>query len=131
MGAGHKVLQTLLAQLGPESGVTSPVVVPEVKKESHGPGPLPYVVLGVGGAALVGGVVLAAVTVSGKTSLTYKDADTRTSIGFALGGVGLAGVAAGVIWAVLGSRGPSAGPVASVGIAPTAGGAAVCAGGTF
>ena len=84
--------------------------------------------VGVGGAALIAGGVLVGVTVAGKRDLGWGEANTRAGAGFIVGGVGLAVLAAGAIWAM---AAPSAAPAATVGIAPTRGGAALCAAGSF
>ncbi len=132
LGAGRMILRNLLAQLpggSPPAAVASAGV--EVQNESTGPGAKPYIVMGVGGAALVSGVILTGVTLANKDSYRYKDADTRASVGFVLGGVGLAAVATGAIWAIVGSSSAESAPSTTVGIAPAAGGAAICASGSF
>jgi TolB-like protein len=124
IGAGRKVLQGILTQMG--FVPVKPVV--EVRAQTKGAGPVPYVVLGLGGAALVAGGVLTAVTIANKESYTYSVADTQVSAGIIVGGVGLAALVAGIVWAAVGSTGST--PVA-VGLAPTPGGAALCAAGSF
>jgi hypothetical protein len=75
--------------------------------------------------------VLTAVTVAQKSDLYYNDASTRLTAGFVVGGIGLAAVAAGAIWAIVGGNSIQAGPKTSVGVVPTVGGATLCAAGTF
>ena len=95
-----------------------------------GPGYAPYIILGVGGAAFVAGGVLTAVTFVQKGDLYYNDAKTRLTAGIAVGSVGLAAVAAGAIWAAVGSASAET-PKATAGLVPTRGGAAITLSGSF
>ncbi len=127
VAAGRTSLNGVLSSLGGEAA--APPVETRSQARASGVGPAPYVVLGIGGAALVAGGVLAGVTVAQKRDLTYQDADTRASAGLVVGGVGLAAVAAGVIWALVGPAGGS--PQTQLGVVPTSDGAVLCAAGTF
>jgi TolB-like protein len=125
IAAGRKALMGLLAQMpGGAGALTAPVETHA--STSQGPGPAPWILVGVGAGAVVAGGVLVGVSVGNKSAYTYKQADLQASAGFITGGVGLAAVAAGIIWAAVGST-----KAPGVAIAPTVGGATLCAGGTF
>jgi hypothetical protein len=108
-----------------------PVATEAAAPPPAGPGPAPYLILGVGGAALVSGGVLAAVTLAQKSDLYYREASTRLATGLFLGSIGLVAVVAGAAWAIVTKDDGKPGPKASVGVVPIVGGAAVCAAGTF
>jgi tetratricopeptide (TPR) repeat protein len=120
----HPVQQTLNAAGGelrmdlrlPSKAAGAPALV---KSPMHDPAPssgssdlAPYIVMGAGGAALIAGAVLVGIAASDKSAVenapegkTWPDLEPRYNrgrtffpVGFALMGVGLAGVAAGLTW---------------------------------
>jgi TolB-like protein len=130
---GRRMLQNVLLMLDGKPVPASPEPTSSVgtasKQTSSSSGPIPFVVMGIGGAALIAGGVTTGVTVAQKSDLKYQEADLRASAGIITAGVGLAALAAGVIWAAVA---PSASSTTMVGIAPlNGGGAAVCAAGSF
>jgi len=115
--AGGEQRVTLRLQAKVES---APVVVlrptpsqaPALPTRSGGSDLAPYIVMGAGGAALVAGAVLVGIAASDKSAVenaaegvTWEELEPRYHrgrtffpVGFALMGVGLAGVAAGLTW---------------------------------
>ena len=133
IAAGQTTLLGVLALLDgkplPAPAVAAPVAA-EVRK-AEGPGPGPYLLMGVGGAALLAGGALAGITVASKADNRYSQNELQLGAGFVTSGIGAAALLAGVIWAIA-APSPSPSPSAtSVGLAPTAGGAALFASGSF
>lgn len=95
-------------------------------------GPWPLIVIGVSGAALVGGGVLVALAQSDIGSVedapkgtrwsdrsdAYDAAEGKSIAGFVLLGVGAAGLVAGLVWQFAGDDGDETSGALSVGIAP-------------
>jgi hypothetical protein len=89
--------------------------------EAAGAGPWPWVVTGISGAVMIGGGVLLALAMGDVSTVedakkgtpfselepAYDGAPIKSGVGFAMLGVGAAGVAVGLIWA-LGSGGEEA-----------------------
>ena len=106
---------------------------PIVTAPSNDPGPGPWIVVGVGGAAVVAGAVLLAVAAADVAAVegaspgthwsevrgAYDRSEAESIAGGVLLGVGAAAAIAGVVWAVAGSGG------SEVEVAPTAGGVVV------
>jgi hypothetical protein len=108
--------------------------------ESGGHGIAPWIVVGIGGAALVAGVVLYAVgapqisdaentcpppshtcppTSKGSSAISEgNNGRTLETVGVVMGSVGLAGVAGGLIWHFLEPTGPSSSTAVSPVVAP-------------
>lgn len=120
--AGRRLLKSVTTE---ERGERAPVAQVTESPERD-PGAGPYVLIGVGGAAVAAGGALVGVTLGRKSSYTFAQADRQVSAGIITGGVGLAALAAGVIWKVAAPESPVA-----VGLAPTSRGAALCAAGRF
>lgn len=131
--AGPRLLQRVLAVFDgkPDPEASAQPAASQVSKPaqaSSSSSPAPFVVMGLGGAALVAGGVTAGVTIAQKSSLKYAQADLQASAGIITAGVGLAALAAGVVWYLVA---PGDSPKA-VGLAPMpGGGAAVCVAGRF
>jgi len=129
---GRSMLQNVLAML---DGKPVPSAAPPAatsggvrKQASTSSSPAPFIVMGVGGAALIAGGVTTGVTIAQKSQLRYRQADLQASAGFVTAGVGLAALAAGVVWYLVEPGGSSG----AVGLAPLpGGGATVCAAGRF
>ncbi|MBN8611414.1 MAG: tetratricopeptide repeat protein [Deltaproteobacteria bacterium] len=104
-----------------------------VAAPSNDPGPAPWIVVGIGGAAVVTGAVLLAVAAADVAAVegaspgthwsevrgAYERSEAESIAGGVLLGVGAAAAVAGVVWAVAGSGG------SEVEVAPTAGGVVV------
>ncbi len=120
VSAGRKVLQELLEQV--PGGEKVVVVAPLREERASRLGP--YLVTGAGGAALLGGAALTAVTLANKSSYTYGAADTRVSAGVAIGALGVAALVSGVVWMVA-TGSPSTSSGIAVGAGPISGGAGV------
>ncbi len=109
---------------------STPVETPRVVASSGDAGPGPWVVVGIGGAALVAGAVLLGVAAADVAAVegadrgsswdavrdAYERSEAESIAGGVLLGVGAAAAAAGVVWAIAGSSG------SEVEVAPTAGG---------
>src|SRR6185436_18586535 len=93
--------------------VIAPDAPPPPAADSSGPGAMPWVLVGVGGAMMAGGGVLLLLALNDIHDVEHPDgmdwsevsdanaaAPIKSGIGFALLGVGAAGVAAGLIWAL-------------------------------
>ncbi len=131
IGAGRQVLVRALNQMpGSEPlPVPEPTAAVSHSAESRSSS-APWIVAGVGGAALLGGGLLTGLTVAGKSNLTYPQADARASAGVILAGAGLATLAAGLIWGAVSPSSPaSASPSVTLGLTP--GGASLVAAGSF
>jgi tetratricopeptide (TPR) repeat protein len=90
----------------------APAPAPALQASSGGSDLAPYIVMGAGGAALIAGAVLVGIAASDKSAVEnaaegvtwpsleprYNRGRTFFPVGFALMGVGLAGVAAGLTW---------------------------------
>ncbi len=120
LASGRAALRSMVRSpsKGPAAGAR-----PEVQARADR-GSAPYVFLGTGAAALVGGGVLVGLTVAHKRELTYQQADVRASAGFILAGAGLAAAATGVVWAVLGKSSAGA-RTPELSVAPLASGVAM------
>lgn len=107
-----------------------------------GPGPGPYITMGLGGAVAVGGGVLCIMSKSDfddvnasddpdspENETKWNDAVDRAYIGYALMGVGGAALVGGVVWAI--AAGPDSEASTSFNVVPTPGGAAGTFGFTF
>lgn len=98
-----------------EDGGGAPAAGVDDDASGGGPGAGPWILVGVGGAAALGGTA----------ALLVDDGD-RGALGGALIGVGAAAVIGGVIWAVVGGGGGDAGgDEAHVRVTPTLGGVLV------
>jgi tetratricopeptide (TPR) repeat protein len=105
----------------------APLLAPEPPPAS-GPGALPWIVVGTGGAFVAGGVILVVLALGDVRSVEdapahsswadYESAAGRapvlSTVGFVLGGIGLVALGGGLVWA-LGSSGETA-PRASLGL---------------
>jgi hypothetical protein len=99
----------------------------------RGPGPWPWVVVGISGAMMIGGGVLIAMAQSDASKVTdapkgsrwseiesaYHGAGTKSVAGFTLLGVGAAGVTAGLLWYFVGGRKSHDEPALSAAVGPT------------
>jgi TolB-like protein len=95
-----------------------------------GRGPLPWILIGGGAAVAAGGAVLTGVSVYNKRRLTFDVAQTRTTAGNVMMGVGVAAAVAGVV--VYALTGSSAAPAqATVTLAPSTQGPVLMASGSF
>ncbi|HET8936902.1 MAG TPA: hypothetical protein VFN67_25840 [Polyangiales bacterium] len=104
-------LQPVAAGAGLVKGQVQPVTPPPAAEPGTG-NLAPYIVMGAGGAALVAGAVLVGIAAADKHAVehaeegaTWPELEPRYNrgrtffpVGFALMGVGLAGVAAGLTW---------------------------------
>lgn len=104
-------LQAVDAGAGVVKGPVQPVTPPPAAEPGSG-NLAPYIVMGAGGAALVAGAVLVGIAAADKHAVehaeegaTWPELEPRYNrgrtffpVGFALMGVGLAGVAAGLTW---------------------------------
>lgn len=110
----------------PRKAESAPVLVqqptaapaPALASSTGGSDLAPYIVMGAGGAALIAGAVLVGIAASDKSAVenaaegvTWPELEPRYNrgrtffpVGFALMGVGLAGVAAGLTWKLWPSR---------------------------
>lgn len=122
LAAGRAALRSMVRS-PPKS--SSAGARPEVEARAD-PGSAPYILLGAGAAALVGGGVLVGVTLAQKRELTNRQADARASAGLIAAGAGLAAAATGVVWAVL-SRSSAGAGAPELGVAPSASGVAISA----
>jgi tetratricopeptide (TPR) repeat protein len=103
---------------------------PPADRAGGGPGIAPWVLVGVGGAALVTGVIVYAVG-AGAISSAQNDCPSRMNCansvadkgnggrstevaGAVVGGIGIAAAAAGVVWEIVGSKGSGSPAAASV-----------------
>ena len=102
----------------------------QVAKEEPGRGPLPWVLMGTGAAAVIAGGAPMGVTVRSKASMTFDQANTRTTAGLITTCVGLAAIASGVVVFFVVKPKPAE-PSAAVTFAPTPQGAAIVATGRF
>lgn len=127
---GRQALSGVVTQLlGP--GFVQPPAATSTAEASNGPGAGPYVLMGIGGAALVAGGVLTGVTLATKKDTYYADNELRLGAGFVTAGVGVAALIAGIVWKVAEPAGPAVQTSTTVGFAPIRGGAAVSATGSF
>ncbi len=96
---------------------TTPTPTPAPAQESGGPGFIPWIVVGGGGALLVTGIILMAIGASDASSVTgaadgsmwsslmgaANDANVLWGVGLGLGIAGLAAIGGGLAWALIGS----------------------------
>ena len=113
-GGESQQVRIVLSPVGLEGGAAG---ASEHEAASSGPGALPWVLLGAGGALMSGGGVLLALAQSdidqvedpgdgarwSESADAYDAAPVKSGIGIALLGVGAAGAAAGLVWALGGS----------------------------
>jgi hypothetical protein len=90
---------------------------------------LPIALIAGGGALALAGGGLTALTLTHKSSLTFQQANTRTTAGLVAGGAGLAIAATGIVLAIV--SGPDESAPAGPALIPVAGGAVFSAAGTF
>jgi tetratricopeptide (TPR) repeat protein len=125
------------ASAAPEPPAPPPPPPPAADHAGNGPGVAPWVLVGVGGAALVTGVIVYAVGASAISSaqnecpsrmgcpsdVASKGNGGRSTevAGAVVGGIGVAAAAAGVVWKIVGSSGSGSSPAAgSASTAPPA-----------
>ena len=114
VGGGQRVTARLVL-IPIESREAGPgaTAQPAGDDEASGPGPWPWLVTGIAGAVTIGGGVLLVLAMNdismvddaekgtpfSKLESAYDGAPIKSAVGFALLGVGAAGIAAGLIWA--------------------------------
>ncbi len=101
----------------------------EPEESSSGPGPAPWIVVGISGAVAVAGGVMLGVALADRAAIEGLEVDTPwpeieaqydrvaplSTAGMIALGVGMAGVTAGIVWAIAGGDGGEA----SVALSPT------------